>query len=183
MENYQQYDEFSQNEGSGFGNFGLGFKNMSSEELMKFIMSQTALVVAQAQQVNNVYNEITLMKNEVKSVKRDIMETKEEIQQLRNEIIDEINLDDGQVGELLNQVKNKTIELCIEKHSSNEGWYKYYRKFIMRIWGKTKTRFSANKYINIKRKDFEPAMNFVQNLKLSDLDYETYYDYKQGIAA
>jgi predicted RNase H-like nuclease (RuvC/YqgF family) len=185
METYRQYDP-NENVNEDF----FGFDGMSSDEIMKLIMNQANLVVSQAQQVNRIYNnmrkiqeqvkednrQINAVRNEIEDMKKETIGVRDEISQMKNDINDNTLLEDNQAIHLLNKVQNKTKSLCIEKNS--DDYYKYYRRYIMRIWGKVKGYFEVRKYVNIRRKDYESAIDFVENIKLCDIDYETYYEYK-----
>lgn len=99
----------------------------------------------------------------------EVEQIKSDIELLAKEIHDENRLLPAEIDDLYNAVVAKSIQAARhERDESDEEFTKVIGRIRRRIWSEMKKRFGASKYIHIRRKDYQGAMDFVKSFKMSD---------------
>lgn len=146
----------------------MNFDFKQNNEFVKGLISSSQ---AQLEAIQGMLISMENMCDEVKTIKVDIDNTKYEVKQLKDEIIDEIRLTQQQIDEIYNLVKNKVSGYLINKDVfDTEKFSVLYRKFIMKFWSIIKRRYGVSRYMEIKRKDFHNARDFIINYNLENIN-------------
>ncbi len=91
------------------------------------------------------------------------------IQSIADKIDREVRLFPSEVGELFQAVVRKSnSEAKLHKMDTEEGYPVLVGRIRRKIWSELKKRYSVSKYIEIPRKDFEDAMDFVERFNIAD---------------
>lgn len=102
---------------------------------------------------------------------QDVEQLASDVKELKLKVDDQIRLFPSEIDDLWNAVANKSIALNRNgiENRSDEDFKKDVGMTRRRIWSKLKKRYSVSKYIHIKRKDFDDAMNYINQFRLTDL--------------
>ncbi|GMS55585.1 ORF6C domain-containing protein [Enterococcus raffinosus] len=128
----------------------------------------------QSKAIQQMIGEIYNTRNEVKEIETNL---KKDIQKMN----DRIFLDESEVLEVKSEVYKKATILTkgyfkranngVELRVSSNLLLSKMGQIRGRVWDKLKKEFHVRKYVNIRHKDFENALEFVKELDLSDFKY------------
>ena len=104
----------------------------------------------------------------------EVGQLQQQVQTLEKKVDDQIRLFPSEIDDLYNAVASKSVYLTRQmNHDNHEISEPDFKKEIgltrRRIWSKLKKRYGVSKYIHIKRKDFDDAISYINNVKWVDL--------------
>lgn len=136
-----------------------------SNQVMDLNKAQMEQMVAQANSIYQMYNELTEMKSEFRGLYDEI---REEFDSFKNTV----PLTGPQADRLHSFCSRKGHQFTREyfgQQVSQELYSKKYGHLIRGIFTAIKRRYEVNKYNQVRRIDGEQAIAFVENLTLKDL--------------
>ncbi|MGX0038741.1 hypothetical protein ACUXSK_001689 [Staphylococcus warneri] len=150
-----------------------------SNQVMELTRNQMENMVAQANSILQMYDDIADAKNEIRETKKDIALTKDELLALNKEIREEFDnfqntvpLTGPQADRLHSFCSRKGHQFTREyfgQQVSQELYSKKYGHLIRGIFTVIKKKYEVNKYNQVRRVDGEDAIAFVESLTLDDL--------------
>lgn len=144
-------------------------KNVFSflEASLKNQEESTSYMKTMLYEMRSALDEVKETRDQVVDVQQEVDGVKLEMVDLAKQIKDENRLLPSEVDDLFNAVVIKSIQLAKTYHEKEEEEFKkIVGKYRRLVWRKINKHFGTSKYIHIKRKDFQSALDYIRDFDL-----------------